>query len=397
MHRTIAAFDETADFSLVQGGPLFQLFLRAHLQRSPTDLLARRVVAMLLITWMPLLLFSTLAGNAFRGLAVPFIYDIGEHARLLLCVPLLLVAEVIVHRRIKPVVRQFLDQGIVAPQDRPRLESVIGSTMRLRNSVVAEVLMLALAVTAGALFSNHYVLLDVPTWIAVPVDGRMQMTLAGYWNLFVSLTIVRFLLFRWYFRLLVWCYFLWQVSRHVPLQLNALHPDRAAGLGFLSGSVFALAPLLVAHTVGLSGAIASKILHEGATLPQFKLEILAWLVFLMLLVLGPLCLFMTRLAEARRAGLREYGVVGSRYVAAFRSKWIEGHAAQEEALVGSGDIQSLADLANSFSVVQEMRLVPFGRTMVLRLAIVTVLPLLPLTLTMIPLNQLIDRAVGLIF
>lgn len=397
MHKTIAVFEEPTDFSLVQGGPLFQLFLRAHLQRSPTDLLTRRVVAILLITWMPLLLFSALAGNAFRGLAVPFIYDIGEHARLLLCVPLLLAAEVVVHRRIRPVVRQFLDEGIVAPQDRPRFESVIASAMRLRNSVVAEVLLLALAVTAGAMLGKRYVLLDVPTWIAVPVNGRMQVTLAGYWNLFVSLTIVRFLLFRWYFRVLVWCYFLWQVKRHVPLQLNALHPDRAAGLGFLSGSVFAFAPVLVAHTVGLSGAIASKILHEGARLPQFKLEIVAWMVFLTLLVLAPLCLFMNRLAKARRVGLREYGIVASRYVTEFRSKWIEGHAAKDEGLIGSGDIQSLADLSNSFDVVREMGLVPFGRAMVLRLVIVTVLPLMPLTLTMIPLDQLIDRAVGLLF
>jgi hypothetical protein len=111
----------------------------------------------------------------------------------------------------------------------------------------------------------------------------------------------------------------------------------------------------------------------------------------------PLFFFMTHLAEARRRGLREYGIVASRYVAEFRRKWIEGQVDPGEALVGSGDIQSLADLSNSFDVVRETGLVPFGRMMVVRLAIVTALPLLPLTLTMIPLEQLIDRAVGLFF
>ena len=89
--------------------------------------------------------------------------------------------------------------------------------------------------------------------------------------------------------------------------------------------------------------------------------------------------------------------MASRYVADFRRKWIEGHAAQDEALVGSADVQSLADLSNSFEVVREMRLVPFGRATVLRLAVLTALPLVPLTLTMIPLEQLIDRAFGVFF
>jgi hypothetical protein len=64
--------------------------------------------------------------------------------------------------------------------------------------------------------------------------------------------------------------------------------------------------------------------------------------------------------------------------------------------VGSADIQSLADLSNSFEVVQEMRLVPFGRAIVLRLVLLTALPFAPLLLTMIPLEQLIDRALGVL-
>jgi hypothetical protein len=43
-------------------------------------------------------------------------------------------------------------------------------------------------------------------------------------------------------------------------------------------------------------------------------------------------------------------------------------------------------------VVQEMRVVPFDKASVLRLAMMTLLPFAPLLLTMIPLDQLIDRA-----
>jgi hypothetical protein len=236
--------------------------------------------------------------------------------------------------------------------------------------------------------------MQVATWYAVPIGDQTQLTVAGYWYLFVSLSIVRFLLLRWCFRLFVWYRFLWQVSRHIRLRLNALHPDRAGGLAFLSLSAFAFAPVLLAQTTMVSGILAGKIWHEGATLPEFKVEIAAWIVFLMLLVLAPLCFFVIQLADAKRTGLREYGIVGSRYVADFRRKWIEGHATENEPLVGTADIQSLADLSNSFEVVREMRLVPFGRASALRLALLTALPLAPLTLTMIPLEQMIDRALG---
>jgi hypothetical protein len=356
------------------------------------DMLARRIVVIAGVAWIPLLVLTLLSGSAFGGTGVPFFHDLAAHARLLLSVPVLIAAEVIVHKRINMTVRQFLDRGIIAPADRPQFECVIASAMRLRNSVLAEVLLLGFAIVGGYFFGRRYVATNIAAWFAVPLEGGTRLTPAGYWYIFGSLTIFRFLLLRWYFRLFVWYRFLWQVSRHIPLQLNALHPDRAGGLAFLSGSVFAFQPVLIAHTIALAGVFGSKILNEGATLPQFKMEIVSWMFFLIMLVLTPLFFFATHLSAAKRTGLREYGILGSRYVAEFRRKWIEGDSAKDEPLIGTADIQSLADLANSFEVVKDMGIVPFGRSSVTRLAIMTVLPLAPLLLTIIPLEQLIDRA-----
>jgi len=88
--------------------------------------------------------------------------------------------------------------------------------------------------------------------------------------------------------------------------------------------------------------------------------------------------------------------LGSRYVEDFRQKWLAGAAPQNEQLVGSADIQSLADLANSFEVVSEMRTLPISRNTVMRLVVLIVLPLLPLTLTMIPLSEIVDRAIKIL-
>jgi hypothetical protein len=169
------------------------------------------------------------------------------------------------------------------------------------------------------------------------------------------------------------------------------------GLGFLSSTVVALAPLLAAHGTLLAGTIAGRIFYEGTTLPEFTIELAVVVGFLLLVVLGPLLLFAPHLAEARRFGLREYGTLAQRYVREFDDKWLRGGAAPGEPLVGSADIQSLADLGNSFEIVRGMRVVPFTRDTVLQLVAITVLPIAPLVLTMVPLEELLKRLLQIVF
>ena len=144
----------------------------------------------------------------------------------------------------------------------------------------------------------------------------------------------------------------------------------------------------------ISAMIAGRILHQGAQLPAFKHELAGAVVLALLEVLGPLFVFAPNLVAAKRRGLRQYSLLADRYVREFERKWLYGGAAPDEALVGSGDIQSLADLGNSMQVIREMRAVPFGKETVIQLAVVTALPLLPLALTMFPLEELIRRVLG---
>ena len=386
---------EKEDFSLVLGGPLFQLLLRAGLVQPSMDLVHRRILACAVITWLPLAAMTLLAGSFAGSVSVGFLFDLDAHVRFLITLPLLIGAEVIVHRRMRSVVEQFSDRGLIAPEDRPRFDDMIARAMRLRNSVVVEVLLLWIAFTGGYWLWRTQGTLQVATWYAVPVEGSFTLTGAGYWYAFVSLPFARFIVLRWYFRLFNWYLFVWRVSR-LRLRLNPLHPDRAGGLGFLSNSVEAFAPVLIAQTVVLSGVIGNRIWHAGAKLPEFKFEIAGFMLFLMLLVLLPLTFFVLQMIEAKLAALREYGTLASRYTSEFRQKWLQGGQPPDETLLGTGDIQSLADLANSYDVVRTMRPLPFDRGLVVRLAVMIALPLLPLILTMIPLDELLERLIKLL-
>ena len=387
---------QAEDFSLVLGGPLFQFFIRARLSTDTLGLIKQRLIFFSLFTWLPLLLLSVWTGDAAGGASkVPFFYDVEVHVRFLLALPLLLLAELMVHQRIRLVVWQFVERGIVTAQARPAFEAIIGSAMRLRNSMVIEITLIVLVWTGGHYLWSSQMTLEAATWYAAVVDGQHQYSPAGYWYAYVSIPMFQFMLLRWYFRIIIWVRFLWQVSR-LDLHLVPTHPDRAAGLGFLGGSAAAFMPLLLAQGTLLAGQIANRIFYEGQTLLNFKPEIVAAVIFLSLFVLGPLCVFAPRLAQVKRQGLLEYGALSSRYVDGFDQKWLRGGVPPDEQLVGSGDIQSLNDLAGSFEIVNSMRPFPFGKTVVLQTAIAVLLPVLPLALTMISLEDMVKRLVGIL-
>jgi hypothetical protein len=89
--------------------------------------------------------------------------------------------------------------------------------------------------------------------------------------------------------------------------------------------------------------------------------------------------------------------LAQKYVREFDHKWVRGGAPTDEPLIGSADIQSLADLGNSFEIVKGMRFAPITLQAVLQLAIVTVLPLAPLLLTMFSAEELLAQALKLLF
>ncbi len=389
---------EPQDFSLVLGGPLFQLFLRTHLSGSALELLRRRMSVLALLAWAPLLVLSMLEGHAWGdGVRLPFLFDADVHLRLLLALPLFIAAELVVHRRLSLVVRQFVVRGVLPQSARAGFDAAIASAARLRNSVVAEVLLLAFVYTVGIAFlwRNHGAL-DLTSWYRVEVAGVRQPTLAGWWFACVSLPLFQFILLRWYFRLFVWTRFLWRISR-LDFQLVPTHPDRAGGLGFLAVVSYPFALLLLGQGVMLAGLMANRIFYAGSKLLDFKLELIALVAVMLIVVLGPLLVFTPRLLRTKRAGLSEYGGLAQGYVREFDRKWLRGGAPPAEPLLGSADLQSLADLGNSYEIVKGMRAVVFTRETVLQLAVMVLLPVAPLVLTMIPLGELVDRLLKVLF
>lgn len=297
-----AVIDEHPDFSLVLGGPLYQLFRRAHLAGDGLELMRRRALVITCFAWAPMLLLSAFDGHALGGaIKVPFLYDIEAHVRFLIALPILIAAELIVHQRLRPVVRQFVERRIIIPEELPKFQAAIASTLRVRNSVIVEVALLVLVYTLGLWVWRNQTALGAASWYAIPAGGQLHLTLAGYWYVFISLPIFQFILLRWYLRFLLWFRFLWRVSR-LNLRLIPTHPDRAAGLGFLGTGTYAFGPILFAQGALLAGLIASQIFYAGQNLIAFKVQVASFVAFFLVFIFSPLTVFTTHLVRAKRQG-----------------------------------------------------------------------------------------------
>jgi hypothetical protein len=386
------------DFPLFAGGPLFQLLVRARLSDEKLMKIRQGILIIPLLAWLPLLLLSALRGQVFRGsIAVPFLPDLETHVRFLLALPLLMIAELAVQRRIRPILQEFLERNLIPENAMTRFGGAVASAFRLRNSVLAEIVLIALVYGVGILIVwRQYVAPDTATWYATPSAEGSKLSPAGVWYGYVSLPIFQFILCRWYFRLFIWARFLWQVSR-IELSLVPTHPDRLGGLSFLSQAANAFAVLAAAHGTLLAGYLATRVVLLGAALTAFKAEIAVMVMFVLCVMLAPLLVFAPQLLEVKRKGLREYGRLATRYVREFDAKWLRGDAHTEDQFMGSADIQSLADLGNSYNMVRTMRISPITTEIVLLLASAALAPIVPLLLTMMPLEELVKKLAKMLF
>jgi hypothetical protein len=90
---------------------------QAHLTGPALELLRRRIVISVLLCWVPLAVLSLTQAHFLGGAKLSFFRDIETHARLLVSLPVLILAEMIVHQRIRPVVKSFVERRVVPPEE----------------------------------------------------------------------------------------------------------------------------------------------------------------------------------------------------------------------------------------------------------------------------------------
>ena len=384
---TVTASSEdsvAADFSICRGGPVYEIGRRLGIPRSAGGLV-RFGLALALITWLPLAALTLLEGALHEGLRVPFWQSVGTHVRLLLAIPLLFFAESVFDTRVADVFRRMLQIGLVLPRDRPAFSAAVQKAMRSRNSWPMEAGIAVLTITFIWAGLRTDLPLDVSTW---RTDAGGGFTLAGWWYSLVSIPVFQFLFWRWCWRLLIWSLLLWRIAR-LDLQLIPTHPDAAGGLAILGVAHVDLSPIAFAGCAVLSASYAEQILFAGVPPAAFAVPFTAAVVGSTLVLIAPLVFFTPKLVDAKQRALLEYGTLAATYTRAFAAKWLPTDPPPDEPILGTPDLQSLADLGSSFDLIRQMTIIPIAKYQILLIAGAAALPFAPLVLLAFPLDQLI--------
>lgn len=372
-------------FSLIEGGPLYRFEVYIRMAIPNRSAVIRRACLAVLITWLPLFVLSAAEGRLLGSVTIPFLYDIAVNVRFLITLPLLIVAETVVDPRVAGAVRQFVTSGLVTTDQFPAFASVVTRILKLRDSMIPAILLVIAAYLPSLWPAASRT--AVSSWHTLHSASQATRTGAGLWFWLISLPLYRLLLFRWVWLIVLWTIFLFRTSK-LDLRCVATHPDTAAGLGFLMYAQTWFGIVAFTASCVAAAGFADEMVYHGQTLDGLKFLIAAFCVLMVALFAAPLLVMTPKLILVKESGLSEYGDLGSAYVHEFDQKWVR-HQNPDDALLGTGDIQSLADLYNSFTVVRGMRVVLWSKGLLLGLAVSVVLPMLVLIVAVTPVDQLL--------
>ena len=214
---------------IFDGGPPFRLEKSLGLIKPNQRRSVQRAILAVLIVWAPLFVLSVIESLVLeKNKLGSLIVDLTVIFRYLIAVPLFILAEEGTIFRLGQIVRHFIDAGIITAADRPRFDGIIAQARRLLNSATVEVLVVALAYLAIIILIRVFPDQDVPFWHKAG-DGGSGYSWAGWWHALVSAPVGLVLLLGWLWRILIWGFFLFRVSR-LDLQLVPTHPDLVGGV-----------------------------------------------------------------------------------------------------------------------------------------------------------------------
>lgn len=378
---------------IFQRGPFGRALAILPVGRLPLRGSRRQALVVALIAWVPLAAASFVQdGFRFGASAGAFFADFGAHARYLVALPLLVVADRFCGSRLTAIAHYFLDGGMVGAKERPHFDALVDATRRRCESAAAAIAILVAAYGVVALLVAFVPASEFPAWHRAGEPGRMS--LAGGWHVAVSAPLLIALFLAWLWRLGVWTGFLWRMANS-PLRLCAAHPDRAGGLKFVGFSVRAFAPIGAALGALLAGRIANQT-WMGAPLASYDVTAGGLVVGVIVLFTAPLFALTPRLMHEWREGIYRYGRLAEAVGFQFEDEWFRGRAVDRDALAAS-DFSAAVDLSGYVSNVYDMRVVPGEIKSIVALAAATAFPLLPVVVLAMPFDVLAKNVAGLFF
>jgi hypothetical protein len=379
---------EQREFSLVENEAPLRWLRRLHIAPANGLGAARRAVLLVLVTWLPIVLWAGVTGHLWNdATGEQLLHHYGVHVRCLVVIPLFVLAEAALHKASLRIVPQFVEGGLVGAATRGRFDEVLRDTRRLRDTSLPWLVVFGAAL-AWSFAEQPDVREDALSW-AIDADGGLGF--GGWWSAYIVRPIFLALLLGWLWRVLLVAYWFWRVGR-LDLSLVPTHPDRTGGMAFVEKLPGTFALVSFALSAMLASHWAHEIVYHGATLQSFKLPAVAFVILWSLLVLLPLFALAPALIAARGRAVPTYSALVAEQGRLVHRRWILREPV-DDPILAAPEIGPVADAAAMYDAVKRMRVVPIGKGSLVRIVVPIALPLIVVAMLRIPLKELLLQLV----
>jgi len=382
-------------YSLMRGGLVHRLLQAAGMLRGTARLSLWMAAALVVISLAPLVVLTARAGTLWTlPPGMPLLGDYATLARVLLAMPLLVIAAPRSDTLLRNAFRQLTRAGLVPPQRQGRLTALLAKVRRWRDGWLPEALCVVIA-WLPLLFGT-----DSVSLLPGVADWRLEhgaLTAAGRWYEWVAVPLFRLVALLWLWRFVLWTGLLWRLPR-VGLALHAEHPDGAGGLAFLGMAQERFAVLALAGGILVAGACVNHVHYLGESLYDLRHLLAGYVIGATLLLVGPLLVMMPSMMRAKRHALYRFDALGNRAAALFDQRWRSGsrQEADTDSLLDHGDASAFADFSGVYKGLASMSVLPLNRWNLLWIALHAVVPLLPLVLLAMSVDELARKLLGIL-
>ena len=380
--------------SLVRGDLLFRLQRKIGLIPENGLGIGRRAVFWSLLAWLPITLWAWQNGYLLPvDGGEPLLAHFGINARLLLAVPLFIVAEGMMHSTLTTLLPRLVSSGVVPPGQLDRLRSVLNDIARLRDSVLPWIAIFA-ALASFFLVSRPSEVPHELSWAKDQSDGA-GMGLGVWWYLYVGRTIFLTLLLAWLWRLAL-LFILFKRIAGLELSMVPTHPDRCAGLGFMARIPVMFVPVVLGISSVFASGWAHQVVYHDVTIASLRVEIIAFVVVVPLVFLAPFISFLGLMLKTKKQGLLDYGDLIGRHGRLVRERWIDGKQVANDPILDAPELGPIADTAAPYELIGKIRPLPLTMGSLVPLLGAAVLPMVILAALDLPLKTVLKSVLKML-
>jgi len=380
-------------FSISEGGPIYMALSKIRLEQKHWKL----VLVLLCITWLPLVIITAIEGTLYSEAQMPFLEDVAMQVRLLVALPMLILIRIPIDKKLS-IVLKYLSGTLVAVEDREKiLPKVMRRAMKWTNSVLAELIMVAVVIALsispikGGILSGEG--RDASLWMVAVNESNNALSFAGNWAVFISIPLFQFALLRWFWRYIVWVIVLFLISR-MRLKLQPTHPDYAGGLGIIVLAQRYFILFFMAVSTVISGELITQLLSNPDSFGSIRNEAVGYILLCLFLILFPIVFFTGKLLKTKHDGLLKLSNLGVSLSNKFEQEWINDASIEKKLAEATASTSTVQDYSTIFKSLDELRPFPVTVKDVFTMTFLLLLPYIPILLIHFSIGELLQKLIG---